>query len=623
MAGIIGQLNPSVPAGAQIPNTYLYISTAPTSIGTAQPKNLFLVATGILGGSQITNAPYSLTAGTAVPNAIEQYSDVNSANLAFNRRSPIAKRFRSALQEVPIGINIFLASIQEPINTAFAGMATKVLTFIGTASGSGQIKLRVCGSDAYMPVASGDTAAAMATSAKSALDTQIPDAPMVTAALIGGATVPLTYVVRGADGNDSQVLVSIPPEITGVSISPGTITVATTSVGASAAPSLFTLQCDSTVYPVSIPVGTTAAQAATLIAAAINATTGPLAATASTTVVTLLFRSGWYVKKLQVSSTESATGQTYTLADRHDSAGAITTVATVPGTPTLTGLSGAGAPTLTGLLANKAKLPQMIEWACDYTDSTSVSAIENHIEQYGNGYYQQNQRVTYVSTDPLETAKLVLTSATPQLGNFWRASVGVYQGAACQGGAYAAQVAARLCATDLPYNQDGLQLQVGTLEPMLPGRAETDLSPTSQDVALGSYHLFPLVGVNGEVTVVRGKTTWGQSNTEWGDWSYGRIMDAVRYGMRAFLNTRFDGRVFFTGGGTVRVPNAFTIPDVVNAIGEYLDNQDGILVDGAKSLKQFIAAEVDAQDKSLIRIFFRERPPRENHIRSGVIAAAA
>lgn len=623
MAGL-QQFNPDVASTAQIPDTYLYISTAPTSIGVDQPKDLFLVATGILAGSQITNAPYSLTAGTAKVNEIKQYSDVTRVNQALGRKSPIANRFRSALQEVPIGINIYLAAIAEPTNTAFAGMATRLFKFAGTAAGSGQITLRFGGHECQVPVANGDLGSAIAASAKTAADRYLLDAPIATAALIGSDTLPITYVVRGLDGNDLPVLVDIPPEITGITVSPGTITAATTALGASAAPSLFTLQCDSTVYLTSIPVGTTAAQAGPLIAATINQTTGPLTASAVGAVVTLFYSSGWYVKKLQVSSTEDASGQTYTLADRHDSAGTVSTVATTAGNPALTGLQGAGAPTLTTLLGNASKKQGgFLEWSMDYLDTASTSAVYAHVEQYGNGYYQKNQRVTMVSTDPLETAKTVATNASPQLGNSWRYSVGVYQGAACQGGAYSAAVAARLCATDLPYNMDGLQLAAGTIAPMLPGRTETDLTPPSEDVALGSYHLFPLRGVNGIVTIDRGKTTWTASNTEWGDWSFGRTFDAVRFGMRAFLNRRFKGRVLFRGSGTIRVPNGFSPEDVKDAIGEYLDSIDGIICDGAADLKQYIAVEPSRTDAGFLRIFFRERPPRELHIISGVVAAAA
>jgi hypothetical protein len=230
----ISQVNPNVPSTAQVPDTYLYISTVPTTITTAQPKNLFLVATAILAASQILNAPYSLTAGTAVANEIAQYSDVTRVNLAFNRRSPIANRFRNAIQEIPIGINIFCASIMEPSNSGFAGFATKLLTFAGTAQGSGEITIRACGHECRVPVANGDTAAVIATDAKTTLDRYIPDAPMVTAGIIASTTVPLTYVVRGEDGNDSPVLVYIPPEITGITVSPGTITVTTNAIGNSA-----------------------------------------------------------------------------------------------------------------------------------------------------------------------------------------------------------------------------------------------------------------------------------------------------------------------------------------------------------------------------------------------------
>lgn len=719
----IGQLNPDVPSTAQIPDTYLYISTAPTSITTDQPKDLFLVATAILLGSQITNSPYSLTAGTATPNEIMQYTDTTRVNQKFGRKSPVANRFRNALQEVPIGINIFLAALSEPSNTAYAGMATKILTLVGTAVGSGEIGLRVAGHRCPVAIANGDTASTMAASTKTAVDRYLLDCPMVSAAVIDislpqitftsnatgsnftitadgvakviaitagwtptqsatavaaaiaadtsfpltatslsgvvsptwrsgfpvltlsityadatqsaaltylttgastGATAPLLYVVRGLDGNDSQVGVDIPPEITGVSVMVGALALTTNAAGDGGAASIFTLQDDSTTYVTSIPVASTPTQSAALIAATINAQTGPISAVAAANFVSLFLRSGWYTKKLQISSTEDGGGQTYKLYDRHDAAGTITSVTTVAGTDTLTSLQGSGAPTLTTLLTNASKKQYgYAEWSVDYLDSTSTSALYAHVEQYGNGYYQKNQRVTFVSTDPLETAKTVATSASPQLGNSWRYSVGVAQGAPCQGGAYSAQVAARLCATDLPFNMDGMQLKSGTIAPMLPGRTETDLTPTSKDVALGTYHLFPIEGQNGVVTVVRGKTTWTADNTEWGDWSYGRTFDAVRFGMRAFLNRRFRGRVLFRGRGTVRVPNGFTAQDVKDAIGEYLDSIDGIICDGAAELKQYIAVEPVTSNPGFLRIFFRERPPRELHIISGVIAAAA
>ncbi len=714
-------LNPDVPSSAQTPGTFLFISTAPTTVGTVQPKSVFLVATGVLSGSAITGAPYSLTAGTATPNDIEQYSDLTRVNQAFNRRSPIANRFRSALQEVPFGINVYLASIAEPTNSGFAGLAAKILTGSGTALGSGEIGVRVAGHLARASVANGDDASVFMASIKAALDIKIPDAPMVTganiniqlpvitiatnatgsnftitangiakviaitaawtgtqsataiaAALSGDATFPLTatsalgvvhaswragflpatltisqvdatqtyvltydtagaasgvttpllYVVRGEEGNDSPIVVTIPPEITGVRISPASIGIATAAAGHSGGASLFTLQVGSLVEVVSIPATTTAVNAAILIAAGINAATFPLTAEAAGASVALYFRSGWVVNRIQVSSTEDGGGQTYTLRDRHDSAGAITSVSTTAGSPALTALSGSGVPTLTTLLGNKAKLPEMIEWAVDYTDLTSIDDISAHVDLYANGYYQQNQRTTMTDTRAVETVAALLTSATPQLGNYWRQSIVTYQDPPCQGGAYSAQIAARLCATNLPFNMDGQVLRVGTLAPMLPCRADTELSSPTIDVALGSYHLTPLQGVNGNVIIVRGKTTWDGLDSRWGDWSYGRMFDALRYGLKLFLNTRFYQKVLFVGGGTVRVDNGFTLNDVRDAIGEYLDSQDGIIVDGSASLKPFIEVAVDVNDTSRILIALRQRPPRENHERVGVLTSA-
>lgn len=719
----IAEINPDVPSTAEVPNTYLFISTAPTTTATDEPKNLFLVATGLLSGSQMTNAPYSLTAGTATVNEIKQYANVDRVHLAFNRRSPIAARFRSAIQEVPIGINVFLAALKEPSNTGFAGIATKTLTFVGTASGSGEIGLRVAGHLAPIPVADGDVGSVVAESAKTAVDGDLMiNCPMVSADLIdisspvitvtlnatgsnftitangiakviaitaawtptqsataiaaaiagdasypltatsalgvvtlawragflpatlavsgtdmtqtyaltytsaasaSGTSLPLTYVTRGTDGNDATVGVHIPPEITGIAISPGLIRVTTAAAGASGSASTFTLACDTTFYVTSIPVATSANDAATLIAADINATTGPLSAAAAGPTVALYLRSDWYIKRLQIKSNEDLGGQTYTLYDRHDSAGAITSVSTVAGTATYTGLQGAGAPSLVTLLDNRAKFGQAFqEWAIDYTDSTSTSAVYAHMELYGNGYYNEGQRATYLSTQILEDAAAIATDASPDLGNSWRPSVGVYQGAPCMPGAYASQVAARLCATDLPFNLDGFGLTSGTLEPLLPGRPETDLSPPEQQVALASYKLFPLKGDRGIVRIIRGKTCWTSTETKWGDWSYGRTFDAVRYGMRIFLNARFAGRVLFTGGGTIRVPNGFETTDVKNAIGEYLDAIDGILVDGAARLKQYIEVEPVSGNPGFLRVYFRIAPPRELHIISGVISSA-
>lgn len=715
------EINPDVPSFSSLSGTFLFISTAPTSTTTVLPKNLFLLSTGILSGSAITGAPYNLTAGDAAPNDIDQFSNLQRVIQRFGRRSPVANRFRSALQEVPFGINVFLPAIKEPTNSGFAGFATKIIRAAGTVVGSGEISVRACNFEARAPVANGDNANAVATAIKSALDNKIPDAPVVTASNIdiqlpvititvnatgtsvfsivangvtktqaltagwtptqsataiaaalsgdatypltatsnagvvtptwragfpvssitisttdatqlfaltylttggsAGVTTPLTYVVRGQEGNDSPLVVTIPPEVTGITLSPAIVTVTTTSIGDGGSASLFTIQCGSLVTVVSIPVATTPANATLLIEAAINGGTFPLTSDAIGAMVTLFFRSGWVFNRLKVASTEDATGQTYAVADRHDSAGAITSVTTTAGDPAFTALQGSGVPTLTTVLDNKAKLPAMIEWSSDYTDLTSINAEVEHVELYANGFYQQGQRETRCSTEIVDDVADILTSATPALSNYWRQSVVTYQDPPSQGASFAVQIAARLCATDLPYNMDGRVLRSGSLSPLLPARADTEMTPPTLDVAIGSYHLTPLRGVNGQVSIVRGRSTWGGEG-RWGDWSYGRIFDQVRFELGAFLNNRFAGKVLFIGGGTIRIRNAFTLRDLRNAIGEYLDSRDGIIIDGSRTLKQFIQVDIDGVDPTRQLIQLAIRPPIESHQRVGVLTSS-
>ena len=82
-----GQFNPDVASTAQIPDTYLYISTAPTSIGVDQPKDLFLVATGIWRGRRSPMRPTALRLAQPKVNEIKQYSDVTRVNQALGRRA--------------------------------------------------------------------------------------------------------------------------------------------------------------------------------------------------------------------------------------------------------------------------------------------------------------------------------------------------------------------------------------------------------------------------------------------------------------------------------------------------------------------------------------------------------
>lgn len=621
--------NPDISSTQFEPGIFLSISTAPAAAsGGGPPQALLIVAPGVLSGAAATGAPYSLTAGTAQPNQIERRYDLGDIATAYNRRSPLANRIRAALQEVPVGIDVFAVSPPEPVASGFTGVASALITVGGTAVGSGVFRGFVGGEAFSFIISNGDTAATVATRLKTAIDQQCLNAPMVTGAIIASVTLPLAYVARGETGNERPVVLLPPSSVTGLTFSPGTITITTDALGNNAGASLFTLTCGTQSLTVAIAVGQTPTQQATSIAAAINASTFPLRATSTAGVVRLYYASGWVVHRITVASTEDANGSVYTLADRHDHAGAIATVATVPGTPTATALQGVGTPTLTTLLANRAKGAFFPEWYSEFSDSTSAGAVYSHVEFYAGGGLgqQQGQRVFYGSSLGVEVAKTIVSAPSPALSNSWRYAAALSQDSVSQSGNLAVALAARVCATPLPFNLDGTALRQGDLAPILGPRSETDLDPPSRDVAMRNYYLTCFSGAGGQVRVVRGVTTWsggGGNDRAWSDFSFGRLFDDARYRLKNWLSARFTGRVLFDNGVAIRVPNGFTLDDVRAAVIEWLETRDGITINNARFLASLVQVGVDADDPTQVNIAVKLKVPREIHKIAGPLSRAS
>lgn len=623
-------LNPDVLASQFEPGIFLSISTAPVGAAGGDAPNTLVLAPALFTGAALTAAPYSLTAGTGAANEITAQYDLSAIASAYHRRSPLAARLRAALQEVPVGINLYGAAPPEPSGSGFTGVASALITVGGTAVGSGLLRGYLAGHPFSFIIGNGDTAATVAANLKTAIDQQTPEAPLVTNARISSVTVPLAYVVRGETGNERPVVLLPPSSVTGLTFSPGSITITTNALGAGGNPSLFTLTCGVFSLTASIAIGQTPTQQAVTIAAAINAASFPLRASAALGVVTLLYASGWVVDRISVASTEDATGSTYALADRQDHAvgPAIASVTTTAGNPTATGFQGVGVPTLTTLLSNRGKGAAMAEWYSEFSDATSAAAIYNHVESYGGGglNQQQGQRVLFATSLGVELAKALLTTPSPALTNSWRYAVALSQDMPSPSGNAGAALAARICATQLPFNLDGLALRSGTLSPLLPPRSEADLDPASRDVAMRNYFLTPLTGVNGTVRVVRGVTSWGgggSNDRAWSDFSFGRMFDDARFRLRAFLDQRFRGRVFFDVGVTVRIDNGFTIADVRAAIVEWLESRDGITINGARFLARLVQVGVDETDGTQINIAVKLKVPRELHKIVGPLARSS
>lgn len=633
MAGNL-DVNPDVPVTSWGPDVQIAIDTAPVATSSVgDPKRVLVLSPMVHQGSPMTGAPYNQIAGLAQPNTVLQYTSSTKTEQAFNKRSGAATRWREAYAQVPSGIDVFVAPVQEASGSGFSGFASALITVIGTAVGAGEIMIWLCNHLVRVPVASGDTDVIIAGNILAQIPIQAPYAPLIVhPALLGTATVGLAYINRGEIGNDRPIRVQIPSSITGVALSPGTITVAT---NAAAGGSVFTLNVGSYSLPVAIPGAQTPANSATAIAAAINAATFPLRATVASNVVTLLYgydsSDGWVVHRISVASTEATGGQTYTLADRHDHASptaAITSVATVPATATATALAGSGTPNLTAVLANIIKDKDgFLEWVTEFIDPTSARAITTAtIEIQGNGANNKSQRVTFASSEPLDTARSRVTGAlapSPDLTGYWRSTYLHGQDLPMQAVTAAAMLAAALAVAEQPKNFDGFELlSQDPRVPIAPSRQDVELSDASRDVAMRSYHMTPLIGVRGRLLVQRGVTTWGAINIEWADFSFGRCFDRDRSGMRRFLASRFAGKVYFSRTEP-RIPDGFTDTDVADAVIEYQALRDGITIDGADSLRQFVKVRRNPTDGSRLDITYRQRPPRELHKLVGIVSEAA
>lgn len=638
--------NPDVPLAVWTPDTYIYIDTAPQNAVTGpEPARMYIVEPMLTSSSALCSAPYSLTAGTGTPNEIKQWTSVTKVEQAFGRRSGAATRFREAIAMRPFGNEIYIVPVKEAGSSGFTGCASAMINVVGTisggvqataASGSGEVLLWLCGHLVKFTVANGDTLATIAAAMLQAIKDQAPYAPLVPhPSLLSSPTtaVGLAYIHRGEIGNDRPIMVRIPPGLTGFRLSPGYVVVAGT---AGTGDKLFTMLVgSSSTGGITVTDTNTAVQTAAQITAGINALsaagTFPLAAqqrlNPDDDKVDLFFNNDWVVHRIQVSSTQSATKQTFALYDRHDHGNptaAASSVTTTAGSTALTALAGSGTPTLTTALANAEKLTGALEWVTEFTDATSVGAIRQHFATWNNGLNQRNQRLTLCSSEDIDTARTRVTGSlapSPDLTNYWEYTFGIAQDIPVQAATYATMLAAELCARTLPYNLDGLELKSGLSNvPLLPARADVELSPSERDVAMRSYHMTPFRGVNGKVVMVRGVTTWGGTNIEWCDLSYGRVYHDDRYRLRQLLNRRLAGKVFFQYT-TPRIANAFELSDVDDIIIEHLQQRDGITQDGAADLAQYVKTEVDPNDGSRLRSQYRARPPREKHVGTVVVTS--
>ena len=135
-----------------------------------------------------------LAAGAAVVNTVVQVFDSEQAAGLFGRGSQAHRMVRAAL-----AANRYAQLFVLPVADAGGGVAaTATLTMAGTATSAGAIYVNIAGTDLVVPVAVGDTAAAVATAVNLALALLV---NLPTTSAVAGAVVTHTQRNKGLVGN--------------------------------------------------------------------------------------------------------------------------------------------------------------------------------------------------------------------------------------------------------------------------------------------------------------------------------------------------------------------------------------------------------------------------------------
>lgn len=176
----------AIPVDIRTPGAFIEIDASRASSGLPlKPATILVIG-------------QKLAAGTAAANAPVRVASYDQAVQLFGRASQLARMFK-ALKAV----NDTTETWASPLADDAAGvMATKTLTFAGTATAAGSINLYIGGSRLLVAVADGDTAAEVATAVEAAADA---DLDLAMTAGVVGAVVTLTARHKGEDGNSLDV----------------------------------------------------------------------------------------------------------------------------------------------------------------------------------------------------------------------------------------------------------------------------------------------------------------------------------------------------------------------------------------------------------------------------------
>jgi phage tail sheath gpL-like len=575
--------NPELASSWAIPGVYFSINLAGQGAGLGTiAKRLLLLGYRLSTGTQPVDQPF-------------QVNGQDDVNQGAGQGSDLSRLYAAAMAQIGQGVvDVWCLGVNEPSSGA---ASTHLIAIAGTATEAGSLSVWICGYLASIAIASGDSAATIATNLKAEID-KLKDLP-VTASINSG-TITLTYRHKGAVGNDLPVRVD-QDKASGITVSPGTITIANAAQGNGSAQ----LKVSTTTITAAIADQDTANAIAAALNTAINAGGYPVTSTVSNGVVTLLYAKGRYVHRISAAII-STTGTTATAA--------VGTVAPD---------NAANRPTLTTALTNLKGLPAFKAWATSFNEAGSLGTISTHIESEGDGKNQKGQVVHVASTDALATAGAIPDATTPKLTASPRYAVGWCPEPGQQAYELAARTAALVCAEDYaPRNYDGFKLKTDSRVPLLlPPRA---IRPAPPDInsAIHTYYLTPLAvdEVAGALVIVSGKTTSASADLLLHDWGTILHLDYMRFAFNERLWTLFKG-THIRRNGTPHTPNTITVQSIVDAAYVMAIELDAVdLYDGAEAFKAAFKANFDPFVPTRVNCFIPMAVIRSLH-QLGIVGA--
>ena len=372
---------------------------------------------------------------------------------------------------------------------------------------------------------------------------------------------------------DIPVMMALSVTTMGITLSPGTFTVAN---NAAATPGVHSLLATTQTVTYAPAATDTPTVTATGFTAAINSATAyPISAASSGAVVTLYLRNSRVWNRPAVTTTD--TSQTLTLA---------------------TGVLGSGLPNLTNSLNEISKLNAFRIWVTDLTDSTSLSTLYSYIEQQANGRVQKGQEIVFCDTQRLTTAGAIPTSTTPQLTTSPRYFLNWCAASPQQGYELASRIAAIITSEDyLPFNYMTAELRTTPNVPLL--LQDPAVRPTDLDVnaAITTYFMTPLVvDSQGRFTISTGRTTVkpsAQIDARFVYWGLILTLDYFRDDLGAFLFERIKGKSIklYSEPNTSNVITVDGIKGLIISRMFTWENLD--LLDGADQLKNLVVVSGD------------------------------